>query len=151
MKKIIIVTEENAVESYNQFEQEVKDAISKHFKIPVTDRIKTFEDACKELGISQRVFNKSIEYDTPDEIAYKKMKVIAKALNEGWEPNWDDPIERKWRPWFYLDSPGFRFIGSDYALTSSHSAGCSRLCFKSQELCNYAAKQFLDIYKDLFN
>jgi hypothetical protein len=153
---LLVIDAQNAPEIYREAGKELKKVMEKTFgkdllSKKVTDRIKSFEDACKELGISQKVFNESIEYDAPDEIAYKKMKLITIALNEGWQPNWDDSNERKWRPWFYLNSPGFRFDGSGCGDTFSRSAGGSRLCFKSEELCNYAAKQFLDIYKDLFN
>ena len=153
---LLVIDAQNAPEVYREAGKELKKVMEKTFgkdllSKKVTDRIKSFEDACKELGFSQKIFNESIENDSPDEIAYKKMKVITKALNEGWEPNWDDSDERKWRPWFFLNSPGFRFYVSYYAGTDSDSAGGSRLCFKSGELCSYAAKQFLDIYKDLFN
>jgi hypothetical protein len=153
---LLVIDAQNAPEVYREAGKELKKVMEKTFgkdllSKKVTDRIKSFEDACKELGISQKVFNESIEHDAPDEIAYKKMKLITIALNEGWQPNWDDSNERKWRPWFYLNSPGFRFSGSFFGRTYSYSAGGSRLCFKSEELCNYAAKQFLDIYKDLFN
>lgn len=116
------------------------------FSQKITDRIKTFEDACNEIGIDSVTFD--YEFDRADEIAYQKLKVIIRALNEGWKPNWDDTNERKWAPWFYMNSPsGFRFHDSYYAGTLTSSTGGSRLCFKSEELANYAANQFLDIYK----
>ena len=34
------------------------------------------------------------------EIAYKKLEIIAKALNFGWCPNWADFDECKYYPWF---------------------------------------------------
>ncbi len=122
------------------------------FSEKITDRIKTFLDACESLNISLDWFEQQTQFDSPDEKAYKKMKIIARALNEGWTPNWNDGDECKWHPWFYLDGPsGFRFHVSLYVYTYSYSAGSSRLCFKSRELSDYAAKQFLAIYKDLFN
>lgn len=78
------------------------------FSQKITDRVKTFEDACEVLGL-----NPSTVYDDPanaaDEIAYRKLKIIIKALNEGWTPDWDNSSQAKWRPWFYLNAPGFRF------------------------------------------
>lgn len=116
------------------------------FSQKITDRIKTFEDACAETGINPN--DENFRIGTPDEIAYKKLKVIVKALNEGWFPNWNKSSEYKWRPWFYLDSPGFRFHDTYCGRTGS-TVG-SRLCFKSEELCEYAAKQFIDLHKDFF-
>jgi hypothetical protein len=154
---LLVIDAQNAPSVYREAGKELKKKLEEVFgkKVltqKITDRIKTFEDACNELGIDPEHFVEIVGYMEPkDELAYRKLKVIVKALNEGWEPNWNDSSERKWRPWFYLDAPGFRFHGSDYVDSGSISAGGSRLCFKSEELCNYAAQQFLDIYKDLYN
>lgn len=111
----------------------------------ITDRVKSFEDACGILGISvSSVFSKS---DSKDEIAYKKIKVIIKALNEGWIPNWENTNEYKWFPYFEYNSGfGFSTLGADHRVTGT-TVG-SRLVYKSEELSNYAAKQFDDIYND---
>jgi hypothetical protein len=111
----------------------------------ITDRVKTYEDACEIL----RVNPGGGSFGTPDEIAYSQLKRIVRALNEGWTPDWNNENERKWSPWFYLNSPGFRFGDSYFGVTHRGSAGGSRLCFKTEELSTYAAKQFLEIYKTL--
>ena len=70
------------------------------------DEIRTFEDACEEIGINPlSIFS---DIDTCDEIAYKKLKVIAKAINQGWTPDWTNTNQKKWSPWFDLSS-GFGF------------------------------------------
>lgn len=79
---------------------------------PVTERIKTFEDACRELGtnhplVLQYEFNYNAECgwndnaDTRDFSAYLKLRIICAALNEGWKPKF---TEDEWRyyPWFWL-------------------------------------------------
>ena len=73
---------------------------------PVTERIKTFEDACAELGEDHPFV---VAYNAVEDIdewgadleAYLKLRVITAALNEGWEPQF---TEDEWRyyPWFYL-------------------------------------------------
>lgn len=115
------------------------------FSQKITDRIKTFEDACEALNIDEEA--DCFTEGDPDEIAYKKLKIIARALNEGWKPNWKNSQEYKWSPWFYMDSPGFRFSDSFCSNSDSFTAGGSRLCFKSEELANYAGKQFLKLYE----
>ena len=79
-------------------------------KRPVTERIKTFEDACNELGEENVLvqayrtaeFNTSgNQNDVSDVVAYLKLRVIAEALNEGWEPQFTTD-EYRWYPWFYL-------------------------------------------------
>ena len=76
----------------------------------ITERIKTFEDACAELG-NEHPFVKSYEKyvnivsDKEDEeadvIAYLKLRIIVAALNEGWTPEFIED-EMRWYPWHYL-------------------------------------------------
>lgn len=79
---------------------------------PVTERIKTFEDARRELGDSNplvfhydeltRTSQKVEEMPSASDIvAYLKLRIIVAALNEGWEPQFIEG-ERRWAPWFVL-------------------------------------------------
>lgn len=77
---------------------------------PVTERIKTLEDACYELGEENVLvqayrtaeFNTSgNQNDVSDVVAYLKLRVIAEALNEGWKPQFTTD-EYRYYPWFYL-------------------------------------------------
>ena len=76
----------------------------------VTKRIKTFEDACEELGNEHpfvRTYNeyaKNISEENKNDvdiIAYLKLRIIVAALNEGWTPKFTDD-EYRWYPWFKL-------------------------------------------------
>lgn len=73
---------------------------------PVTERVKTFEDALNELGTESRlvqeweVFN-ALEGGSTDLEAYLKLRIICAALNEGWEPDFTEE-ETRWFPWFWL-------------------------------------------------
>ena len=76
---------------------------------PVTERIKTFTDACNALGdehplVTQyRLTAAAYKGDpmTEDFIAYLKLRIIVAALNEGWEPKFEKG-EYRYFPWFYL-------------------------------------------------
>lgn len=76
---------------------------------PVTERIKTFEDACNALGdehplVTQyRLTAAAYKGDpmTEDFIAYLKLRIIVAALNEGWEPKFTED-ECRCFPWFYF-------------------------------------------------
>jgi hypothetical protein len=118
----------------------------KCFKKRDFNSIKTFEDACNELDINCN----SVIYsnDSSDEIAYKKLKIIVKAINQGWVPNWDDSDQRKWFPYFNLSS-GFGFSVSGYYFGRTVTTVGSRLCFESEGKATYAGKQFQDIYEEL--
>lgn len=82
----------------------------------ITDRVKSFEDACQVLGISTNVpevkglprkHQKAI-------IANYKLIIIAEALNEGWKPNWQDSDEYKYYPWFDMSNPAG--VGYSYSV-----------------------------------
>ncbi|WP_257657675.1 hypothetical protein [Parapedobacter lycopersici] len=65
----------------------------------VTDRIKSYEDACEELGetpIYLSAFNFLPEIDRKSQFAFHQLTIIARALNEGWEPDWSDSNQYKW-------------------------------------------------------
>jgi hypothetical protein len=117
----------------------------------IMDRIKTFEDACKETGIYPTELTVSGEGITDDQMrciaAFHKLTIIAKALNGDWVPDWNNSSEYKYHPYFDMKN-GFVFYFCVFSL--QHSTVGSRLCFKSDELATYAGKQFLDLYKDLF-
>lgn len=116
------------------------------FSQKITDRVKTFKEACDVLDIDPDDVIHSA--DDADDQAYKQLKVIARALNEGWEPNWNDGNQRKWYPWFYMNQPGFRLCGVGYGSAAPHVV--SRLVFKTEELARYAATQFLGLYSSYY-
>ena len=107
--------------------------------------IKTFKDACDKLGINLALVYNNL--DSPDEIAYKKLKVIAKAINQGWVPDLSNGDEYKYYPWFDVLSSEFCFSASAYDCGSAGTLVGSQLCFGSREKSNHAATQFIDLYK----
>lgn len=115
------------------------------FQPKAYEEIKTFEDACAKLGIDPLMVCNTT--DTTDEAAYKKLKVVIKAINEGWTPDWSTTDQRKWYPWFRLSS-GFGFSGSHYGYGLADTGVGSRLCFQTEEKSNYAANQFIDLYEE---
>lgn len=115
----------------------------------ITKRVKSYADACAVLGIepvNEEVLGK-LGF-TKDEIAYRKLKTIAEALNEGWLPDWTDWDEYKYFNWFYIDSAGFVYADTNHAASDAYASIGSRLCFKTRELASFAGKQFEDIYND---
>lgn len=141
----------------------------------VRKRIKTFEDACHEIGIDAEAWNRdkiSLGLE-PDVLAFLKLRIIVKALNEGWEPRFTED-ECRYYPWFILYTGEeynkldeeeksrvvFRSYSNAYALGgvsfayASHDSSFSnafigvRLAFKTSELAAYCGRQFLDIWAD---
>lgn len=146
---------------------------------PVTERIKTLSDAANALGALHpfvEELNRVEEADvvSPDLLAYLKLRIIVKALNEGWEPQFTTD-EYRWYPWFYLytqeeidkmdEAKKKRLVlfggnaahGADCGLAFAHSHNAwsdsasnfgSRLALRSEELADYCGKQFADIWAD---
>lgn len=115
----------------------------------ITKKIKSFEDACEQLGVNPE---EVIAFKEPKFGFQKaansaaKLTVIAEALNEGWVPDWDDHNQWKYYPWFRMAGSGFAF--TDFVRACTYSDDGSRLVFKSAELAEYAGNQFSDIYHE---
>lgn len=145
----------------------------------VKERIKTFDDAIQELGEEHPCVKAYREWmrvklaNQKDIEAYLKLRIIAAALNEGWEPTFG---KDEWRyfPWFYIYSKeeleemdeeersrvvgrasssasasgGLACASANYASSYSYTSHGSRLAFKSEELAVYCGQQFIDIWVD---
>lgn len=141
----------------------------------VMERVKTFKDACNELGIEPDEWmqdKKELGLEA-DVIAYLKLRIIAAALNEGWQPQFTED-EYRYFPWFclYTQSEIDEMSEEDKSRVvyrSGNSAGASggvacavaggdssytvagvgsRLAFKTRELAEYAGRQFVEIWAD---
>ncbi len=154
------ITKNAALKAHNEASHKGKTLLEnlfgkRVFQLDIKDRIKNVDDAVKELGDND-----------PDVIEYLKLEaagisghilytqmlvVITKALNEDWTPDWHNGTWDKWFNWFNMSSSSsgrFSFADSGNLLSFSYCG--SRLCFKSKELAQYAAKQFIDIYEKSF-
>lgn len=74
------------------------------------ERIKTFDDAFKELGEhhplvkeyhKRHLFLEDDSDISSDLVAYLKLRIITAALNEGWTPQFTED-EYRYFPWFWL-------------------------------------------------
>lgn len=170
----------------NEARLAIKEALGDEFAstLPVTERIKTLDDAVSELGEDNPAVKayRSIKYgyaisetdpETADIMAYAALRVIVEALNEGWKPQFTKG-EWRWYAWYDLVSPeqiedmseeekcrvvgragggagaggGLVFSDAVYVSTFSYTGSGSRLAFKNEELAEYAAKQFGEIFAD---
>lgn len=170
----------------NEARLAIKEALGDEFAstLPVTERIKTLDDAVSELGEDNPAVKayRSIKYgyaisetdpETADIMAYAALRVIVEALNEGWKPQFTKG-EWRWYAWYDLVSPeqiedmseeekcrvvgravsnanaygGLVYSYAYYVSTASSTYYGSRLAFKNEELAEYAAKQFGEIFAD---
>lgn len=152
--QILEIKKQNAIEAFNSADAKGKVMLTRLFGAKnlydkITDRVKTFEDACEVVAPSEDL-KAMLNYTgtDPDMIsaqAYAKLIIIIRTLNEGWVPDWSDDDQPKYMPWFKHQS-GFGLVYVDYGSWYTHSIVGSRLCFRSSQLAEYAGKQFADIY-----
>lgn len=113
--------------------------------------IKSFEDACNFLGYDAKnlpdVSHLPTEFAKPI-IAYYKLVVIIKAINNGWTPDWSNSNQYKYYPWFYVLSSGSGFSDAHCLFTNADANVGSRLCVDSKDKAQYLAEQFEDLYED---
>lgn len=176
------IDKEKVIEAYKQGSEKEKKVLELLFGKEtfrpkmVTDRIKTFNDALKELGPNHILVkeynvikNNKTTYNTK---LYSQLCVITAALNEGWTPRFVKG-EKRYFPYFYLytneeisrmseeeksrvvfrsDCAANAYGGVSYACAYYDSVYVanvgSRLAFKTEELAEYAGKQFADLYVD---
>lgn len=115
--------------------------------------IKSYEDACKALNIQPISENAVVAFPKADRksmLAYHKLTVIARALNEGWQPDWSNKNEYKYYPIFRYINAGLSYASTNSAASYTYAYIGSRLCFKTEAISDYAAATFADLYKDFY-
>lgn len=71
--------------------------------------IKSYEDACKVLGVQPISENAVAAFPAEDRksmLAYHKLTIITRAINGGWKPDWDNTNQYKYYPIFYYENAG---------------------------------------------
>lgn len=191
MTENITISKQHLLNAYREAEPSQKEFMKQLFgadtfaiNFNVMERVKTFQDAINELGndhplvrqfvcVCNIAFNNSGVKLDADIIAYLKLRIIAAALNEGWEPQFTKG-ECRYYPYFYLitkeeyeqlsDEEKQRCVGRSnsnadangglvYASTHggspySDTSDGVRLAFRTRELAEYAGEQFLNIWAD---
>lgn len=120
----------------------------------ITDKVKTFEDACLFAGHSyeKEFCGDAVIGMSDNEIAYRMIKVIAKALNEGVVLDFTNATQYKFYPYFkfgWASGSGLSLVGVAYGVAAAIVA--PHLCFKSEELAEYAAEQFSSVYERYYS
>lgn len=158
------IKKEDLLTAYNAATEDQKEVLETLFGLElfkpkdITERVKTFEDACNELGDNHPFVYEYQVYKVHggganDIISYLKLRIIVAALNEGWEPQFTRE-EIRWFPHFYIGGSaingslcGLSASNSYYGFADTYSGIGARLAFKTKDLADYAGKQFVDIYR----
>lgn len=115
----LTISRDNALKAYKSADKSQKYLLELLFGADtfkqlqdVRERIKTFDDACNELGeehpfvllynvFDEEIASQSMHDSDKDVIIYLKLRIITAALNEGWEPQFTVD-EYRYYPWFAL-------------------------------------------------
>ena len=178
MEEKISIQKENVLNAYKHASEEQKALLENMFGKEmfqpknIIERVKTFEDAYAILGDKHRLVKEylCVEYNnvviTKELISYLKLRIIVAALNEGWKPKFDGD-EYRYYPWFYIytkeeyeklnedEKKKCRVVGRSNSSAYAHHASSylstrsgSQIAFKTRELSEYCAEQFIDIWAD---
>ena len=113
----LTISRDNALKAYKSADKSQKYLLELLFGADtfkqlqdVRERIKTFDDACNELGeehpflllynvFDEEIASQSMHDSDKDVIIYLKLRIINAALNEGWEPQFTKD-ESRYYPYF---------------------------------------------------
>lgn len=120
----------------------------------VNEELGDYEAAKKFIGLIADVKTK-ISAVNPKHvkalIALNTLFTIAEAWNkaDGFVPDYDNPNQWKWYPWFKKTPAGFVCAYTAYTATNTYASFGSRLCFKSSERARQFGEQFIDLWNDV--
>jgi len=115
---------------------------------PITERVKTVEDALAIAGTS--IDQLVRPEDTPDESAYKVIKTVIRVLNEDWQADFTDSSQYKYVPYFRNRS-GSGLSFSDFDDWFSDTGVGSRLCYRSYDIMLHGVKILESYYNQFLN
>lgn len=135
------MTKEIAQKMLQSNEESLRDLALLHYPElgDITQRIKTIEDAYKELGITRTV----LKGLTKREQAFRDICVVVDALNEGWKPNFNNSSQYKYTLWWNLQGQALNCVSSYFYSVANVPAPT---LLKSKALAEYAARQFKDLW-----
>lgn len=145
------INKANALTAYEKANEKGKALLSnlfgkKVFIKDIRERIKTYEDACEYEGIKPLQLSDFDHLPVQDRAYHyhdHRKVIIKRALNEGWVADHSNPNQKKFYVWYkWVGSVrGFSFGGFGFGRTYSFVG--ARHEFKSRELAEYFASQFI--------
>jgi hypothetical protein len=114
-------------------------------------KIPSFAFACKKLKYNPKTalpdVSKMPKHLQKHTLARATLEVIHEASWDRVEIDYDNPDQKKWGFWVWLNKPGFRLGGVYCGIDGSDSDGGPRLCCPSREDMEYHFKKYFKLYK----
>jgi len=153
--KELKIFESKAKAAYNKATPEGRDMLEQllgkeNLSVKITDRIKTIRDCVEACGKDYDVefAYERTKWMTPDEVAYKEMKFIAQALNDGVVLDFENSYQHKYYPFFTFSGRGLSLRVVNCVGGGADVAPC--LCMVSEEMVRYAVSQFHKTYETYY-
>ena len=131
----------------------------------MSERIKTFEEACTAQGLDPNTVLPDVtclpESDRKAVTCFAMMCIINRSLNtdpetnQEWKPDWNDSDQEKYYPWFDVDEKPEGASG--FGLSYDGDFGCGnaraylgvRLFYRDSETAIYAGETFIELYENM--
>lgn len=121
--------------------------------------IKTMDDVFAATGVDKEEFEQKIA-DLPEDVqAFMLLRLIRKALNPTWKPNWADTDEWKYYPYFSIEVPagvgsantgsvlGVSVLNSNHVASYSPAVCGGALASENREIAIWFGEHFTEIWK----
>lgn len=154
MDKTLKLKKDKALEAYKNGGSEIKKFLEQaygreHFLTDVKDRVVDYESACREIGIkplTEADFGILPEKDRKRYFNRHVITITIRALNEGWEPDFQNHSQYKYYNYPYTDGKG----GFSFDCSCHHRSvgGGSDLYYKSEELARHGQNILKQHYLD---
>ena len=165
----IEIQKSNLVAAYNVAAGNVKEVLVTMFgkdavmpdKPDYSDyhNIQTMDDVFAATGCNKEEFEKKLA-DLPEDVqAFMLLRLIRKALNPTWIPNWADTDEWKYFPYFSIEVPagvggahhgshlGVSCLYSDTVASSSAAGFGGALASENREIAIWFGEHFAEIWR----
>lgn len=128
--------------------------------LTITEKIKSFEDACNALNISPDLPNLELIHSRfrKSMTASYKLLIIVEALNEQTFDELIKTCDYLYEPWFLRSGiayggsiAGLSDASTSRTVSDAYTSIGSRFGLKTRELARYAGNQFIDLYNDVLS
>lgn len=153
-KEKLVIDLDTAISLYPTAPKELKTILESTFGIAklspnLRDRIKTWEDVCKEdiIVLTMKDFEYLPHFQAERAFNTYRAETIIWLFNKGWKPDFTNRNQIKYRMWFERKSSGwFLSVVSFYYFSSYMGSG---FYLEKEENARYIGTQFIDIFSKI--
>lgn len=108
--------------------------------VDLFEEVDNYSDVCEILGIEEK---KESDFNSLQEYLYHQIKNIEKLFNGNWIPDWSNPNQAKFYPYFYYKGSRLVFGSSGVDCYSFHGQVAY---FRDRKTSDFIGQKFAYIY-----